>query len=322
MFVNSSIRHPRAGSVFSKTPRLADYREAVVSPRPIAFGAESAAPPGPNRKPLISVITVVYNGAAVLERTIVSVISQSYSNVEYLVIDGGSTDGSLEIVRKYEDKIALWTSGPDTGIADAMNKGIANARGEIVNFLNAGDYYIGRDALALVAKWYGDKRWSWAYGLAKLQVNHRETNFAQKYRPFKKYRNYYVTQNCHQATFLRRDLFRRIGLHSIGNDRLCDIDLFMRASEVAMPETSSQMIVWYDTTGLSAHVSVRSLLARIKLTLSYCGGAAAPLWIALIMVRWVKSALGLEVKRLLIWRYNTLRLRSTQNGATTTIDRD
>jgi glycosyltransferase involved in cell wall biosynthesis len=90
-------------------------------------------------QPLITIVTVVFNGAKNLEETIHSVINQKYSNVEFLIIDGGSTDGTLEIIRKYEHAIDYWISEKDKGIYDAMNKGLALAGGEWINFINAGD---------------------------------------------------------------------------------------------------------------------------------------------------------------------------------------
>ncbi len=89
--------------------------------------------------PLITVITVVYNGAEHLEQTIKSVIEQSYPNIEYIVIDGGSTDGTLDIVKRYEEFIDYWVSEPDEGIYDAMNKGLKLATGDYIMFLNADD---------------------------------------------------------------------------------------------------------------------------------------------------------------------------------------
>ena len=91
------------------------------------------------KKPLISVITVCYNAAATIEETMLSVLNQTYPNVEYIIIDGGSTDGTVEIIKKSADRIAYWVSEPDKGIYDAMNKGIAVATGEYLNFMNAGD---------------------------------------------------------------------------------------------------------------------------------------------------------------------------------------
>ena len=92
-------------------------------------------------KPLISIITVVFNGEKYLEKTIQSVINQNYDNTEYIIIDGGSTDGTLEIVKKYEDQIDYWVSEKDDGIYDAMNEGIRLSRGELVGLINADDYY-------------------------------------------------------------------------------------------------------------------------------------------------------------------------------------
>ncbi len=92
-------------------------------------------------KPLISIVTVVYNGEKHLEQTINSVLGQNYDNVEYIIIDGGSTDGTFEIIKKYEDAIDYWISEQDSGIYDAMNKGVSLCSGEYVTFLNADDWY-------------------------------------------------------------------------------------------------------------------------------------------------------------------------------------
>jgi len=92
-------------------------------------------------KPLISVITVVYNNEKYLKETIKSVINQTYDNVEYIIIDGGSTDGTLDVIKKYEAQIDYWVSEPDQGLYDAMNKAILASSGTWLNFMNSGDMY-------------------------------------------------------------------------------------------------------------------------------------------------------------------------------------
>jgi glycosyltransferase involved in cell wall biosynthesis len=98
-------------------------------------------------KPKISIITVVYNGAELIGRTIESVTSQTYTNIEYIIIDGASTDSTLQIIEKYKSKIALLHSGKDEGIYDAMNKGLKDATGDYVLFLNAGDQLYAKDTI-------------------------------------------------------------------------------------------------------------------------------------------------------------------------------
>src|ERR1700676_811168 len=89
--------------------------------------------------PRISLVTPVYNGARYLEATIRSVLSQSYPNFEYLIVDGGSTDGTLDIIRNYESQLAGWISERDNGVYDALNKGFARTSGEVMGWLNASD---------------------------------------------------------------------------------------------------------------------------------------------------------------------------------------
>ena len=98
--------------------------------------------PSEIKRPLVSIITVVFNGAKHVEQTINSVLNQSYKNIEYIIIDGGSTDGTVDIIKRYETKISYWQSERDGGIYFAMNKGISMAKGELIGILNADDFYL------------------------------------------------------------------------------------------------------------------------------------------------------------------------------------
>jgi glycosyltransferase involved in cell wall biosynthesis len=95
----------------------------------------------PKQQPLVSIVTIVRNGEDSIETTIQSIVNQSYPNIEYIIIDGKSTDRTVEIIKKYADKITYWISEPDRGISDAWNKGIAACHGDLISILNAGDTF-------------------------------------------------------------------------------------------------------------------------------------------------------------------------------------
>jgi glycosyltransferase involved in cell wall biosynthesis len=92
-------------------------------------------------QPLVSIVTIVYNGEKHLEQTIRSVLNQTYPKIEYIIIDGGSTDRSPDIIRKYNKSLAYWVSEKDNGVSDAFNKGIAKSTGDIIGLINSDDWY-------------------------------------------------------------------------------------------------------------------------------------------------------------------------------------
>ncbi|WP_294629425.1 glycosyltransferase family 2 protein [uncultured Bacteroides sp.] len=155
--------------------------------------------------PIISVITICYNAIANIEETMLSVLNQQYDKVEYIVIDGGSKDGTLDIIKKYTNRLAYWTSEPDQGIYDAMNKGIAKATGEWINFMNAGDIFIDEEVLNRsfansykddVDILYGDVVYQYKFGKRLVKAGNIEQIM-----------NHMVFS--HQSTFVRRILIQK-----------------------------------------------------------------------------------------------------------------
>ncbi|HVI72661.1 MAG TPA: glycosyltransferase family 2 protein, partial [Pyrinomonadaceae bacterium] len=152
------------------------------------------------RYPLVTVITVVFNGAKTLEQAILSVITRSYDNIEFIIIDGGSTDGTLDIIRKYEHAIDYWVSEPDKGTYDAMNKALDVALGERIYFLGCDDLLVNnlRDIAPLFRNrdvlYYGD-----------VYMIHRHRLYDGAFNGCK-----LVVRNiCQQAIFYPRAVFEK-----------------------------------------------------------------------------------------------------------------
>ena len=165
-----------------------------------------------NKKPFVSIITACLNAENTIEQTIQSVTDQTYPSIEYIIIDGDSTDGTLDIIKKYEDRIAKWISEPDSGVYDGMNKGIIHSTGDILCFLNSGDLLYDKDVIKNVVDRFSDNNVYGVYGNVEVLNDYREDKFVRgcKVTPNKLlYRHI-----CHQALFVRRFLFNEIGMYS------------------------------------------------------------------------------------------------------------
>lgn len=170
----------------------------------ISFGGEKLSSPRTasyekNPKPLVTIITVVFNGELFLEETILSVIKQTYDNVEYIIIDGGSTDSTLEIIKKYENYIDYWVSEKDCGIYDAMNKGIMLAAGEWINFMNAGDRFFESDIIAEIFRNSYSSEVNVLYGDVETDYG----DFKVKHKAGSLENLKYGMQFSHQSTFFK-----------------------------------------------------------------------------------------------------------------------
>ena len=170
---------------------------------------------------LVTVVTVVFNDAEHIEETINSVINQTYDNVEYLVIDGGSTDGTLDILGKYDDQIDYWVSESDKGIYDAMNKGIDLASGEWLNFMNSGDKYFSSDVLMQI---FG----VWNFGNVEIIYGNNEVRYPHKTRlafAGNIHNLWKGSQFSHQSAFIRSDLHKE-SRFNISNRIAADSEFF------------------------------------------------------------------------------------------------
>ena len=184
--------------------------------------------------PLVSIVTPSYNQARFLEFTICSVLEQDYPNIEYILVDGGSTDGSVDIIRRYTDRFAWWVSEKDLGQTDAINKGFARAKGDILAWLNSDDTYephaiaeaveflMSRSEVGLV---YGDTNFIDENGRILGRFRAAQTDYKRLRRGY-----VHIPQ---QASFWRADLWHKVGPLDSSFYFAMDYDLWVRLASHA-----------------------------------------------------------------------------------------
>ena len=181
----------------------------------------------------VSIITVVFNSRQFIESAIKSVLSQTYSDIEYIMIDGGSADGTVEIINKYRDKIAKFISEPDKGIYDAMNKGIKLATGEIIGILNSDDFYANENVIKIVAEAMSDKNADVCWG-DLVYVDKNDQNKIIRFwesSPYQegKFRRGWMPP--HPTFFVRKEIYRKYGFFNLNFKIAADYELMLRFLE-------------------------------------------------------------------------------------------
>lgn len=181
----------------------------------------------------ISVITVCFNSAKTIEDTIKSVLSQNYNDIEYIVVDGKSTDGTLDILKKYRDQIHRYISEPDNGIYDAMNKGIKSSNGDIIATLNADDFYADETIVGQMVEFVQNNGLDAAYGdLAYIDPNN-SNRVVRFWKPgqYNKEAFYYGWVIPHPTFFCRKQVFEKYGYFNNSFQIAADFELMLRFIE-------------------------------------------------------------------------------------------
>ncbi|WP_289023311.1 glycosyltransferase family 2 protein [uncultured Salegentibacter sp.] len=208
---------------------------------------------------LISIITINFNNLEGLKKTMASVFEQTYKNFEYLIIDGHSTDGSLALIKQNESKISYSVSEPDSGIYNAMNKGVKKSKGKYLLFLNSGDYLYNNDVLGIISRDLYDC--DLLYGnIIKVFKDGRKFVDKGKNANEITLNTFYRGSLNHQALFVKQSLFKRYGLYDEDLQIVSDWKFFL----ITLGLNNSKLkyvdrnIAFYDMTGISNNNELRN----------------------------------------------------------------
>lgn len=178
----------------------------------------------------ITIITVVYNGEKFLADCILSVIGQSYGNIEHIIIDGGSNDSTLSIIDRFRDKISIVVSEKDSGIYDAMNKGISLASGEVIGFLNADDFFADETVIADVAAAFARPEVEVVYGDLWYVSRTDPEKVIRKWKssPYSRHAMAWGWMPAHPTFYARSDVYRKLGGYNLKYKSAADYELMLR----------------------------------------------------------------------------------------------
>lgn len=241
--------------------------------------------------PKISIITIVYNNVRDIEHTILSVFNQTYDNIEYIIIDGASTDGTLDIIRKYRGSIDILVSEKDGGIYDAMNKGLSKATGDYVLFLNSGDeLYDNNTIQTIVSKGNGADI---IYGETKLVDEDRNIVGDRRHKAPAQFdwKSFQYGMNvCHQAIYVKRDITEPYDLQY---KLSADVDWVIRAAKKAKTtQNVNCYVARYLVGGMSQKRHKQSLKERFEIFKKHYGTLQNWINHGIIALRLIKYRLG------------------------------
>ena len=181
----------------------------------------------------VSIITVVYNNRDTIKDAIESVLNQTYKNIEYIIVDGASTDGTVDIVKSYEDKITKFVSGPDNGLYDAMNKGIRLATGDVVGILNSDDFYAANNIIENVVNRFQEESVDSVYGDLEY-VDAKDAKKVVRYWKSKPFNHMLFKQGWHPAHptfFVKKEIYDKYGVFNTEFKIAADYELMLRFLE-------------------------------------------------------------------------------------------
>lgn len=212
----------------------------------------------------LSIITINFNNLAGLQRTYESVVCQTFTDYEWIVIDGGSTDGSREFIEQHQEKFAYWCSEPDKGVYNAMNKGIGIVKGEFINFMNSGDCFAYPTTLETVFSKEHNADIIYGYMMRKTLdgIPHNIPSMKQHLY----WEDFYFDTLPHQSSYIKRSLFDKLGGYDESYPRLADWKWFTNAIIVhgASVEFLPKKLSVYECGGISEDGHWREDLVRLR----------------------------------------------------------
>ena len=215
----------------------------------------------------ITIITICYNSAATIEKTIESVAEQTYKNIEYIVVDGNSKDTTIDIIKKNEKVIAKWVSEPDKGLYDALNKGIRNATGDVIGFVHSDDLLASREVLSKIACIFQEVKVDGVYGDLQY-VNKEDTSKVIRYWKSEVFKPELLKKGwmpAHPTLFLKKEVYEKHGLFNLNYNIAADYDLMLRIFSDPtlkfkyLPEVITKMRVGGASNGSLKNIKLKSL---------------------------------------------------------------
>lgn len=265
-----------------------------------------------NSRPLISLITVCYHAGSLLEETLKSAVDQTFQDFELIIIDGGSTDNTIEIANRFQSHIGTLVSEPDKGIYDAMNKGVKAAKGEWLYFLNAGDSFYNNEVLSDI---FLNKDYTGTdFIYAKVQTKNEPTgiNYLNgKKVSLKDFYSHYPI--CHQGTFSRKQLFDQLGDFNLNYPLVADSEWFIRVFKSAGLKTVflDKVIAFYDIQGATYHKRMPGYKEYIKVGFIHFPLLIAVKNLLLYPAIWLKVKIIRSFQHMLWFRkYRTLKFKN------------